>query len=152
MTALCAGRDPDWWTTGDPGNRLAVMICRRCTSCPGDDPTPHGVIRQGVAYSDTGIALPACSNCGAPNAAYLGGPAEFSRCDTCATPNTWTPDARTLRRRHVVALTLRGLPTAVIAEEAGVAVGSVHRIRADAGIRLRKPRTTAVSTTREEAR
>jgi hypothetical protein len=83
-------RVPDWWDTGDGGNRLALMICGVCrfrtgTACTAGqpDPQPHGVIRAGVAYNDAGTPLPLCP-CGYPQTAYRGG--AIGRCPWCAPP------------------------------------------------------------------
>ena len=73
MTALCIGRPPEWWETGDEGNRLALAICRNCpertgTQCTAGMPDPHpvGVIRAAVAYHERGWVCPVCDVCGYP--------------------------------------------------------------------------------------
>lgn len=131
---LCAGRPTEWWWTGDPGNRLAVTICRRCTGCPDDDPDPHGVIRRGVAYSDTGAVLPECSICGTPNAGFTGGPAEANRCATCIPRNVQIPDVRAVRHGHIRALAVRGFTDGEISAETGAKPSTVAAVRLQAGI------------------
>lgn len=66
-TTLCQ-RQPDWWTTGDDGNRLARTIC--LTACPRRTacrrkPGKASRIRAGVAHDTTGQPLPTCP-CGRP--------------------------------------------------------------------------------------
>jgi len=67
--ALCRTRPDDWWDTGDDGNRLAILLCRRACpvlgECAAGDDQPCGVVRAGVAYSDRGRPLPMCP-CGRP--------------------------------------------------------------------------------------
>lgn len=88
---LCAGLDPEWWTLGDDGNRLALAICGRCSGCPSNDPKPHGVIRQGVPYSDKGAALRICA-CGYPQATRRAD--DDTLCPRCALPglDRWRSD------------------------------------------------------------
>ncbi|MGX6605608.1 hypothetical protein ACWKSP_26270 [Micromonosporaceae bacterium Da 78-11] len=126
MTALCRGLPADWWETGDDGNDLALLICRRCTGCPDDDPTPHGVIRQGVAYADSGVPLPDCSTCGRLNRTYTGG---VSRCDLCTEPRVALPNVRASRDRWIAGLCAQGMSNADVAAEADVSLRTVGRIR-----------------------
>ncbi len=63
--AVCGGRPPEWWETGDGGNRLALLLCGACTGCPDNDRRPAGVIRNGAAYNDDGEKLANCA-CGYP--------------------------------------------------------------------------------------
>jgi hypothetical protein len=111
MTSLppCT-RMPDWWETGDGGNRLALMVCGRCpfrrgTECTAGqpDPQPHGVIRAGVAYSDAGTVLAICP-CGYPKPNSTGGIAP-KRCSRCGPPQiawTYIPPPRAPRPRRQV--------------------------------------------------
>jgi hypothetical protein len=88
---LCVGRDPEWWTPGSPSARLAIAICGHCTGCPDNDPNPRGVIRQGVAYADTGAALALCA-CGYPQDDRRATPQTL--CRRCAPPrlDRWRTD------------------------------------------------------------
>lgn len=75
VTALCRGKPADWWETGDGGNRLALTICRACPArprCAAAARDECGVVRAGIAYSDTGKVLPVC-HCGYPQTSYRGG-------------------------------------------------------------------------------
>lgn len=84
MTALCVGKPAEWWSPEDPGARLAIAICRRCPNvfdCADGDPNPAGVIRGGVAYSDTGTPMAECPTCGYPRPARATG---CSRCEMTA--------------------------------------------------------------------
>jgi hypothetical protein len=68
LDALCRTRPSDWWDLGDDSNRLAMLICSVCpvrSSCQTGDEEPHGVIRAGVAYRDTGERCQVCP-CGRP--------------------------------------------------------------------------------------
>ena len=68
LDALCRTRPSDWWETGNDGNRLAIALCSVCpvrSSCQTGDEEPHGVIRAGVAYRDTGERCDVCP-CGRP--------------------------------------------------------------------------------------
>jgi hypothetical protein len=68
LDALCRTRPPDWWDLGDDGNRLAIALCSVCpvrSSCSSGDEEPHGVVRAGVAYRDTGERAQVCL-CGRP--------------------------------------------------------------------------------------
>lgn len=81
--ALCRGRPPQWWETGDTGNRLAMTLCRHCpirALCPQLDPEPVGVVHAGVAYDDDGNPCRICE-CGQPIVGRTGDPA---LCSTCA--------------------------------------------------------------------
>lgn len=73
MIGLCETRPAEWWETGDPGNRLALALCRVCPQRRGDDclaglpdPKPTGVIRAAVAYNQRGGICPICERCGYP--------------------------------------------------------------------------------------
>lgn len=92
MTAagLCQTRPPEFWDTGDPGNRLALALCRVCPARAGEtclagetDPHPAGVIRAGVAYNERGRVCPVCE-CGYP-------------VDDLSHPSRWRPGCRHCR-------------------------------------------------------
>lgn len=136
MTALCAGRDPEWWSPGSDGARLAMAICRRCTGCPSNDPTPHGVIRQGVPYGDTGRVLPVC-DCGYPNAGYRGGP--VLPCARCAVPTVPIPDRKAVRASRIRHLAVLGLTARAIGIELRVSKETVRTTCTTSG-RERAPR------------
>lgn len=94
VTRLCVGRPPEWWYTGDDGNRLALAFCRACPfrpRCPVGDPRPHGVIRAGFAYTDSGARLPLCV-CGYPHVTNNVKP--MTRCPRCKLPglDRFAPD------------------------------------------------------------
>lgn len=125
MTALCVGRDPEWWTPEHEQARLAMLICARCTGCPGNDDAPHGVIRHGVAYSDAGRVLPVCG-CGRPCPDYAGG---TPRCAWCADPKVSTPRVGESRARWMVKLSARGLSNAQIGAQAGIGARTVAEAR-----------------------
>lgn len=93
--ALCRTRPADWWSTGDDGNRLALAVCSVCPTlpqCPAGDPSPHGVIRGGVAWSNHGERLPLCP-CGRPTPTV-----ERVDCFTCR-PDKDTPMPSSLLNR-----------------------------------------------------
>lgn len=75
--------------TGDPGNRLALALCRLAcpvkVDCAAAEEAPHGVIRAGAVYAagrHPRVVVPLCA-CGRPVA-----PAgvESGRCWQCAPP------------------------------------------------------------------
>ena len=66
---LCRTRNPEWWDTGNDGNRLALALCRLCSGCPDNDPRPCGVIRGAVAYGDDRQPRTLCT-CGYPAEAW----------------------------------------------------------------------------------
>lgn len=89
---LCQGPPPEWWETGDDGNRLALMLCRVCPARDGadcnaglPDPRPHGVIRAGVPHSEAGNALRIC-DCGYPAAGQGLDGVRDGTCLRCAPP------------------------------------------------------------------
>jgi hypothetical protein len=86
---LCATQPAEHWDTGNNGNRLALLTCDACpaTQCPPtNDPHPHGVIRAGTAYDDTGRPLPRC-HCGYPNTSHRGPHRPGGCCRWCS-PHT----------------------------------------------------------------
>ncbi len=129
---LCRGLDPEMWWTGDSRNRLAVLICGQCEGCPDDDPTPAGVIRRGVAYSDSGKPLPQCA-CGTPCAGYLGGTV---KCKSCIEPTVPIPHVNRERASWMVRLHERGLPDEQIAVEAGITAHRVKEARREYRVRV----------------
>lgn len=86
-TGLCMTRPPEWWDLGNDGNRLALLLCNACprvARCGEGDPKPHGVILAGIAWADSGVALPICW-CGYPQTNYRGGTA--ADCPRCRVPD-----------------------------------------------------------------
>ncbi len=119
---LCATLPPEWWDTEDDGARFALKLCRGCSARRGSecsaglpDPSPAGVVRAGVAYSDAGKPLPLCP-CDYPIIGYRGGTP--GRCHRCLPPApTWRePDPRGLAAvdEAVVERMLAGNPPDVI--------------------------------------
>lgn len=86
---LCIGLPPEWWDTGDDGNRLALLICNQCRVadwCARRITQPDGVIVAGVAYADHNgqrRPLPVCA-CGYPNDRQRPGNPMCRRCDPVA--------------------------------------------------------------------
>ena len=73
MTGHCFTQPAEFWDTGDPGNRLALALCRVCPLRQGEDcragladPRPAGVIRAGVAFNERGGRCDICPTCGYP--------------------------------------------------------------------------------------
>lgn len=86
-TRPCMTRDPQWWDTGNDGNRLAIMLCRICRGCPDNDPRPCGVIRGGVAYGDDSHPRVLCP-CGYPAEAWnKNGRDSVQLCRRCQLPD-----------------------------------------------------------------
>lgn len=135
MTLLCAGRDPEWWTPGHEQARLAMLICSRCSGCPDNDPAPHGVIRRGVPYTDSGKPMHVCPNCGRPNTTYRGG--VIGLCGLCAVPDIPIPGAPGDRRSQIAALVARELTNAQIAAHFGLRPETVRKLCRSYGIRRR---------------
>lgn len=127
MTALCAGRDPEWWTPGHEQARLAIRICTVCPGCPDNDPAPHGVIRRGVAYNDRGFIIPPCPNCGHPQVNYRGG--DLTLCSRCAVPDVPIPSCRGSRPDQVRTLVGQGRSDAQIGFDLGVKAEHVRKLR-----------------------
>lgn len=125
---LCAGLPAELWDSHDDGARLALAICRRCPvqpTCLAGDPHPVGVVRAGVAFSNTGRPLSVCPTCGYPQPGdALGGGDRCPRCDV-PTLSKFQPD---LFRWHAA-----GLSDA----EAGRRVGASARQVRDARRRYR---------------
>lgn len=134
---LCRGRPADWWSPDDDGARLALTLCRACPAlptCPEGDPSPHGVIRAGSAYTDAGASLPICP-CGYPDTTYSGG--TIGRCGRCRVPDTAIPDPAAVRRLAVKLLARDGLPDARIAAQMRLSRRTVRHHRVAAGRRYR---------------
>jgi hypothetical protein len=90
VTPLCATRPADWWTVGDDGNRLAMLLCRNAcpvrARCPGlEHGRAYGMVAAGVAWSDFGRALPLCG-CGRPLVARSRRGPQTMLCGTCDPP------------------------------------------------------------------
>lgn len=117
---LCKGKDPELWDTHTDGARLALMICGVCDGCPKNDPTPHGVIRQGVPYSDEGVPLPIC-HCGYPVTDYAGG--DIRCCLRCREIGEQVRPAE--HRERVTALWAEGLGYIRIAQRIGASAAAV---------------------------
>lgn len=95
--ALCATRPADWWSTEDGGARLAALLCGVCpvaVECAATAGTPHGVVRAGRAYRDSGEVALLCP-CGRPVVTVRASSAE---CTTCDPPAVRLPAPRTGRR------------------------------------------------------
>jgi hypothetical protein len=137
---LCSTLPPDWFEPASDGARHALGICRSCPSrggCLVKDPTPHGVIRAGNAYSDTGRILPICSNCGYPDVGYRGG--DVTVCRRCAVPDVPIPaDRGAGRLARIAQLVSDGQTDEQIAAEFGMAKESLRKLRTRHGIRRRR--------------
>jgi hypothetical protein len=83
----CEVRDPEWWTTGNPGNAAAILLCRTACrfagECPDRNPNPVGVIVAGTAHNDWGKPIKVCDQCGHPWHQRIAG-----RPATCMCPRT----------------------------------------------------------------
>lgn len=119
---LCEGRVPEYWETGDDGNRLALMLCNVCparvdTDCNAGtpDPTPTGVIRAGVPYDDDSRPLPV-GDCGYPHQ-------YDTPCRLCVIPSVPIPDPKRVLRWRIRDLHAAGHNVTTIATE-------VHRAKA----------------------
>jgi hypothetical protein len=133
----CAGKPPEWWWTGDAGNRLALTLCRACPAaarCLTGDPQPHGVIRAATAYSDDATPLPVCG-CGYPIDDYAGG--TITGCRRCRTPDVPIPDRRKMRQLAVAAMVRSGRRDDEIAAVLRVSPRTVRADRLRSGQRRR---------------
>jgi hypothetical protein len=154
--ALCQTRPAEYWDTDNDGARLALGLCSVCPSRRGDtcdaglsDPRPHGVIRAGVAYSDTGHRLPIC-RCGYPQTNYLGG--AVSDCPRCKTPDVPIPNPKLVLRWRVRDLFLAGYTDDRIAPIVGRHPSTIRAIRSREGwARTRAETHAARSRTDREA-
>lgn len=59
LRAACRGEDPEWWATGNPGNKRAKVICSGCPvidDCRAfaDRIGANGMIFAGVVYNTIG--------------------------------------------------------------------------------------------------
>jgi hypothetical protein len=82
MNALCEGRPPQWWDTGNDHNLQALALCARCPlagTCKTAGEPVHGVILDGVAYNDKGDVARLC-RCGQPISNL---PPHTTRCRAC---------------------------------------------------------------------
>ncbi|MFY1686453.1 helix-turn-helix domain-containing protein [Plantactinospora sp. WMMB782] len=145
----CHGKPADWWDTGDDGNRLALALCGVCPTRDGDtctagipDPHPHGVIRAGIAYSDTGRRLPIC-RCGYPQDDYLGG--QPTDCRRCRVPDVPIPDPRRVFRWRVRDLHLAGIREAEMARLLGRSPSTIRAVRTAEGWTRTKADTHAAT-------
>ncbi|MFG1872193.1 hypothetical protein [Micromonospora arborensis] len=145
----CRGLPPEWWDTGDDGNRLALGICGSCPQRVGGecraglpDRRPAGVIRAGLPYNDRGIVLPLCA-CGYPHIAYAGG--AVTACPRCVVPAVPIPDGTEVRARALRLLVAAGASDEQIAVELRVPVRAASKLRCAAGFRRHKSRPTATS-------
>lgn len=85
---LCQTRPPEWWETGDPGNRLAIGLCRVCPGreeCAAGARGEAGVIRAGVAYLERGGVAEIC-HCGYPDDRRADYRRSYACCRRCAVP------------------------------------------------------------------
>lgn len=112
--ALCSGRPPEWWDTGDPGNRLALALCRVCpvrtgTTCQAGepDPRPAGVIRAAIAYTDRRGVCPICDRCGYPVDDLPDSRRQREGCRNCRTPRLRSWDRTFTARRQYQAARYR---------------------------------------------
>lgn len=132
---LCVGKPPEWWDTGDGGNRLALGICGLCPvnpRCGRSDRRPYGVIRAGTAYDDAGTPLQLCG-CGYPRPAD-----NLNPCPRCTIPDVAIPDAKTIRNRSLRLLAAAGVTDQDISVELGLAVETVEKLRRKAGFMRRE--------------
>jgi hypothetical protein len=150
VSPLCAGQPTEYWTSlGDDGNRLALAVCRVCPCRNGDqcvgpdvvpDPRPAGVIRAGIAWSDTGKLLPLCDACGYPVVGYAGGDVS---CRRCAIPEVSIPDPKQVRGRRIRLLVAEGMSDDELATALGIRRAAAQTARLRAGAK-RRPWTRAV--------
>ena len=99
VNAVCARRPAEWWETGDPGNRLAMLLCRNACglldACPGiEDGRAYGMVAAGRVWSDFGRPLRLCG-CGRPVVVRSRAPGRGASgmCRTCDPPPplVWPP-------------------------------------------------------------
>lgn len=102
---LCFGQPPEHWDTGDPGNRLALTLCRVCPlrrgeTCDAGEPDrrPFGVIRAGVAYNERGGVCELCG-CGYPIDDLPDVRRHITECRRCRVPRLRSWD-RTFQSRR----------------------------------------------------
>ena len=104
MRALCVGQPPEFWDTGNDGNRLALALCRVCPARDGEDCTvgepdrrPFGVTRGAVAYNERGGRCDLCA-CGYPMDELPDVRRHLTECRRCRTPQLRSWD-RTFQSR-----------------------------------------------------
>jgi hypothetical protein len=96
MATLPCVRNPGWWDTGDPGNRLAALLCAACPArarCEAAEERSYGVVRAGTIWTDAGHPAPLCG-CGRP---ILG---RARHCTTCDPPWPRRWDQQTVWRQQ----------------------------------------------------
>lgn len=113
MTTLigrCVGQPPEFWDTGDDGNRLALALCRVCPARRGEecqlgepDPRPTGVIRAGVAWNERGGRCPICDTCGYPVDDLPDPRRERTGCRHCRAPKLRSWDRTFMDRKQYFA-------------------------------------------------
>lgn len=130
------------WSPADDRSRLALLLCSACAGCPDNDPRPHGVIRQGVAYSDKGHTLPICPTCGYPDHLYSGGSTET--CSRCRVPDIAIPSCRGTRAEQIASMVADGWDDGRIGWSLGLATETVRKLRQQHRI-LRQPAPLPVS-------
>jgi hypothetical protein len=106
-----------------------MAICGGCSgraTCLDGDPSPRGVIRAGIAFSDTGIVFPPCPTCGYPQPGASS--QHRDRCPNCDVPtlSRWRGDIQ------------RWAAQGVSDRQAGARLGATAQQIKDA----RRPRTT----------
>ncbi|MFE9955862.1 hypothetical protein [Micromonospora sp. NPDC005299] len=105
VIARCVGQPPEFWDTGDPGNRLALQLCavcpaRRDENCLVGEPDrkPFGVIRAGVAYNERGGRCPTC-DCGYPVDDLPDARRQLTGCRHCRVPKLRSWDSTFMNRQ-----------------------------------------------------
>lgn len=138
--ATCRRLNPDDYDTGADGNRFVMLLCNQVcpvrAQCAAADPAPVGVIRAGIAYTNTGDKAAICG-CGQPIHPPRVASTMCRRCD----PPLDTPMPRyrqTRRARHgevarhadtIVDLKGRGFSDRAIALRLGCSATAVRGVR-----------------------
>ncbi|MEO3929272.1 hypothetical protein ABGB07_36285 [Micromonosporaceae bacterium B7E4] len=109
----CQIRDPEWWTTGNRHNDVAIRLCktacRYVAECPSSNPRPIGLIVAGVPHNDQSKPIKVCAKCGHPWAQRRGA----RRGSTCMCQNVAHHHKTIMRMRE------RGAPFGDIAKVIG---------------------------------